>query len=67
MSTSVQCPFNTTEKDGDVLLSGRAAKPFQVSGFDLNSLVHIVSVDVFLDLRIKAGSISTFNPKWISW
>ena len=37
-----------------------------MSSFDLNRLVHIMSVNVFLDLRIEAGSIRSFNPERVT-
>ena len=62
----VQRTLDDADNDRNLAFGGQFAEWSQVSGFDLNGVVHVVGVDLFLHRRVETSAVGALDPEWVA-
>ena len=66
MPAPISRTLNTAQHDSQIMLFGCFTECIQVTGFDLNSIGHIMGMKFFLHRGVEFSAIGALDPKWIT-
>ena len=66
VTAAIRRPFDAPQVDGDLFVGAELGERVEMARFDLNGVVHVVGVDIFLHGGVELGAVGAFDPERVA-